>query len=32
MKIRKASGLPVVDEDADLVGMVTKRDIINAMV
>ncbi|MEM5812204.1 MAG: CBS domain-containing protein [Candidatus Aenigmatarchaeota archaeon] len=31
MKIKKVSGLPVVDEDADLLGMITKRDIINAM-
>ena len=31
MKVRKVSGLPVVNEDADLVGMVSKRDIINAM-
>ncbi|MCX6814864.1 MAG: CBS domain-containing protein [Candidatus Aenigmarchaeota archaeon] len=31
MKIKKVSGLPVVDEDADLVGMISKRDIIEAM-
>jgi predicted transcriptional regulator len=31
MKIRKVSGLPVVNEDADLVGMVSKRDMIQAM-
>jgi CBS domain-containing protein len=31
MKVRKVSGLPVVNEDADLVGVVSKRDIIQAM-
>jgi CBS domain-containing protein len=31
MKVKKVSGLPVVDEDADLVGMISKRDIIEAM-
>jgi CBS domain-containing protein len=31
MKVKKVSGLPVVDEDAELVGMVSKRDIIEAM-
>ena len=31
MKVRKVSGLPVVDEDAELVGMISKRDIIRAM-
>jgi|GEM_PF-584112 len=31
MKIKKVSGLPVIDEDADLVGMVSKRDILEAM-
>jgi CBS domain-containing protein len=31
MKIKKVSGLPVVDEDADLVGMISKRDIIESM-
>jgi acetoin utilization protein AcuB len=30
MKVKKISGMPVVSEDADVVGMVTKRDIINA--
>jgi CBS domain-containing protein len=31
MKVRKVSGMPVVDEDMDLVGMLSKRDIIEAM-
>ena len=31
MKVRKVSGLPVVDEDAELVGVISKRDIIEAM-
>jgi len=31
MKIKKVSGLPVIDEDADLAGMLSKRDIIEAM-
>jgi CBS domain-containing protein len=31
MKVRKISGMPVIDEDAELVGMISKRDIIQAM-
>jgi CBS domain-containing protein len=31
MKVRKMSGMPVIDEDAELVGMISKRDIIQAM-
>jgi CBS domain-containing protein len=31
MKLRKVSGMPVMDEDAELVGMISKRDIIQAM-
>lgn len=31
MKARKVSGLPVVDEDADLAGIISKRDIIQVM-
>lgn len=31
MKAKKVSGLPVMNEDLDLVGMITKKDIIRAM-
>jgi len=31
MKLKKVSGLPVVNEDMDLVGMLTKKDIIRIM-
>jgi CBS domain-containing protein len=31
MKIRKVSGLPVVDEDMDVLGMISKRDMIEVM-
>jgi len=31
MKAKKVSGMPVMDEDMNLVGMITKKDIIRAM-
>jgi CBS domain-containing protein len=31
MKVRKVSGLPVVDEDMDVLGMISKRDMIQVM-
>ena len=31
MKVKKVSGLPVVNEDMDILGMLTKKDIIRIM-